>query len=425
LFLIVLMLNISFVFAEDVAYIYKNKNAIDNNIIEVFEDAKLDVDLIQENDIPDNIKEYKILFVGDERFRNLEDIPVGEMPTILSNYYFGEDWGLTDSDGISKLGSNSELKVKINNKIVQVYTQAKYPGRNIAIPYYYLDEHNVREGMEKIAGTYTGSNYDFGDVISYANAGTNLNNGHLIEDKLCFFGIVESEFWTDAAKEMFKDCVDFVGLTCEKNSDCPSDKLGELYCKNGDVYQDESNFKCKNPGSVNSKCEEKVNENLIEDCLFGCMDGECINECASDSDCGDDYYGERYCENGNVVRDYYNVMCLDNECGSEVSLEIVKVCEGGCNNGECVDIKCYSDEDCGLGIFIGEPYCYQGDSWRKFRGDKCFLPGSSLSYCSYVDEPKLIDVCENYCLNGECKICNPLPGVNKSEKPKNINDYFN
>jgi len=425
--MLVVVLNMSFVFAEDVAYIYRNINAVDDNVVDVFEDAGLSVDLIQENDIPNDIRDYRILFVGDERFRNVENIPVGEISTIISNYYFGEDWGLTDGDGISKLGSNSELSVRMEdtNEIIQVYTQAKYPGRSIAIPYYYLDEHNRINGLEKIAGTYTGNDYNFGDVISYANAGTHLINGNVIDGRLCFFGIVESDFWTNDAREMFEDCVDFVGLICERDSDCLGGGVEELYCKNGDVYQDEFDFECKNPGTINSRCEENSEEVLVEVCEFGCSDGECVNECILDSDCGEDYYEDEYCEGSNVVRDFYQMGCSNEECGGEVVQEIVEVCDEGCNNAECVSITCNSDDDCGFGRFIGDKYCYEGDSWQKFRGYECFLPGSVLSYCDYSDGPTLVDVCESYCSRGECKTCEELHGVNRTAKPKDIRDYLN
>jgi len=90
--------------------------------------------------------------------------------------------------------------------VVQVYTDARFSSGSISIPYYYLDDKNKADDMERVAGTYIGSEYNFGDVISYASAGSNLVNGHTTNSKLCFFGIIESDYWTNDARDLFEDC---------------------------------------------------------------------------------------------------------------------------------------------------------------------------------------------------------------------------
>lgn len=52
--------------SNDVAYIFKNKRIIDENIIEVFEGLGLDVELINEKNIPSDLSNYKFVYLGDE-----------------------------------------------------------------------------------------------------------------------------------------------------------------------------------------------------------------------------------------------------------------------------------------------------------------------------------------------------------------------
>ena len=50
---------ISFVAAADVAYIYRRSLKIDDNILGVFSDEGLDVDLIDEDDLPMDFSDYR------------------------------------------------------------------------------------------------------------------------------------------------------------------------------------------------------------------------------------------------------------------------------------------------------------------------------------------------------------------------------
>jgi len=212
LFLIMGIFLISYVSAGDVAYIYNKNFKIDNNIKTLLNQINLSVDLIQENKIPStNLSKYRLIFVGDERFKTPKNIPIGKYPTVVSNYYHGYDWGLTDNDGVSKLGRTEPMSVKLNNSIVvQVYNQGVFDSSTVAIPYYYLGKNDKAQEMNQIAGTYSGNGYDLGDVISYANKGTHLVNGKTTLGNTCFFGIVESDYWTQDAKSMFLECLTFV-----------------------------------------------------------------------------------------------------------------------------------------------------------------------------------------------------------------------
>ena len=65
-----------------------------------------------------DFSDYKMIFVGDERFRNEHLIPVNDYPSIIANYYFGQEFGLTDYDGVSKLASNAPLSVRKDFQVI-------------------------------------------------------------------------------------------------------------------------------------------------------------------------------------------------------------------------------------------------------------------------------------------------------------------
>ena len=182
----------------DVAYVYEDINKVDENVLEQFDLLELTVQLVPEEEVaidPNIIKSnYRMMFLGDENYDNPHLFPI-EMPTIIMNHYHEEIFGITDSDGLTKRGSSSPLKVNIDETEFQVYTQAK--DGTISIPLYYIKPENSVPGFTRIVETLGVS--PEGSVIAYSD-----------NSNLCFFGITETEFWTANSKRFFRDCTDFV-----------------------------------------------------------------------------------------------------------------------------------------------------------------------------------------------------------------------
>ncbi|MFH0712098.1 MAG: hypothetical protein V1889_03235 [archaeon] len=479
--------------SSDVAYIYKSSASVDENVLDVFSKLGLSVDKINEKNLYGlDFSDYKMIFVGDERFRNEGRIPIYDKPTVIANYYHGEEFGLTDYDGVSKLAGTEPLKVKKGGKILQVYTQSEYKLGGISIPYYYLDDENKVPEAESVARTYTGgeNGYDFGDVISYIGSGTKLVNGKTTRGNICFFGIIESDFWTAAARDMFKDCVGYVATACGSDLDCPNDDVGGLYCLADDVYQDVREFRCENAGTVKSECVDDLNSELVEncgesycenfgelycasgdvyhsrtcydkgcsagscflnsykdekifdDCLGGevCMNGKCESiacyvdadcddsdgytidicenagtpdsycrheelQCLSDADCDDDFYSANYCDGNSVFRDLHDFSCGAGLCNENVIPKLVEECSDVCVEGECKEIVCSLNSDCGINLFSGEKFCQNDNSYEYFNSYICRNPGKLNSYCENYSLPILIEYCDFDCVGGECYSC--------------------
>ncbi|MEK6818516.1 MAG: hypothetical protein AABY10_01130, partial [Nanoarchaeota archaeon] len=76
---VLLLICIANVSAQNVAYIYIKDFRIDRNIVALMNSSGLKVDLIKEKDVPStNFNKYDIIFVGDENFRQPNKIPVND-----------------------------------------------------------------------------------------------------------------------------------------------------------------------------------------------------------------------------------------------------------------------------------------------------------------------------------------------------------
>src|SRR3989344_1463339 len=376
-FLITTLLLAPIVFASDVAYLYRKEGRIDDNIVDHFENLGLTVDFIQEDDLRrTSLSSYKLIFVGDERFLHPESVPVGDYPSIIVNYRHGELWGLTDGDGISSQAGIRPLEVNKNGQIIQVYTQAFFrQGNSLAIPYYYLSFLNKDPDLIGVVQAYNGGE-SMGDVIAYSDPGNVLMNGHLSNEKICFYGITESTFWTSAASDMFDQCIDFVASACSSDNDCGTLVVGNNYCSGNDVVRDETGQFCENPGGFNSACVADVNTVIVESCEDTCVAGACVNfVCETDSDCDDeDDHTEDSCDNPGT---------LQSACVNE-------------------PIVCLNNLECGTDSFVGANYCLEENVVRDFKSFMCSEAGSTESSCSSQMAPSLIEECEFGCANGVC-----------------------
>ncbi|MBS3079124.1 putative metal-binding motif-containing protein [Candidatus Pacearchaeota archaeon] len=431
--------------AADVAYIYNKNFKIDNNVKVLLNQLNLSIDLIQESKVAStNLSKYKFIFVGDERFTNPSMIPIGKYPTVITNYYHGYVWGLTDNEGISNLARSEPMSVKQNGSIIQVYTQGVYDYNSVGIPYYYLGKNDKSSEMTQIAGTYSGNSYDLGDVISYSKKGTHLVNGKLTNGNICFFGIVESDYWTEDAKKMFLNCLNFVGSVCSNNSDCPATTNSSKYCIGKGVYQNTTDYSCLNNCTIQSKCLANVVANKITECDVGCSNGACV-KCYNNSDCGvDGWVDGLFCQNNNVFQKYLTFTCNNpgtslSSCSNTTSNLVKTNCSSNqlCSGGQCFNIICSNDSqcddsnnntedkcllpgtinsscehkvilckknlDCGIDG-INDKYCIGNSVYQNSSVFTCNNPGTSNSTCTSVNSPQLIQQCagSQVCTNGQC-----------------------
>jgi len=426
----------------DVAYIYRKAYKIDDNILKVFNESNITYELIDERNLPVNFANYKLIFVGDENFRYENRILVNQFPSVVANYYHTNFWGFTDAEGVSQLGADNPLDVKKGGQIIQVYTQGReYPG-GPSVVYYYLDTEDKAPGFQTVAVTQTAVNVNLdGDVISYANPGTPLFGGKTQQAKLCFFGIIESDYWTPAAKELFKQCVGFVGAECTIDTDCQAPQFSPGFCSNGDLYRNVTRYTCQATGAL-KKCIPNQTIEFVENCPLDCQNSQCIGECERDSDCGaSGPIDGLFCIGKNITQTFELFTCANastsqSHCVAEISNKTNKTCEDACVNGTCQDIRCFTNsdcsdsnvstldtchspgtvqsfctnepiacsnnQDCGIDGFKGAPFCTGKNVTKLFESFTCHNPGTASSSCTSSQEQRTTQQCSDICINGAC-----------------------
>jgi len=74
------------------------------------------------------------------------------------------------------------------------------------------------------------------------------------------------------------------------------------------------------------------------------------------------------------------------------------------NYENCTYIECECDSDCGSSTFIGPRFCQDGDVYRDYRTVTCLNPGTAEAECTSSNSPVLWFSCESWeiCQNGCC-----------------------
>ena len=107
-----------------------------------------------------------------------------------------------------------------------------------------------------------------------------------------------------------------------------------------------------------------------------CVGGGCVVlSCVNDSDCPTDYYENNSCSSDDVVRNFNNYSCVEEQCVINISVEFVEDCEDGLF---CTGVESCSDGSC---VSSGEP-CDDGFDCTT---DSC----DDIEGCSYVTDDSI------------------------------------
>ena len=269
--------NISLNGSPDVAYIYNNKMMIDKNVINVFSNLSLKTDLININNISNiNLSKYKFIFIGDEYFNKM--INLNDYNLILANHYLGEQAGITDKMGVSTLASIDTLKVTFNKSNLAVYSAAK-DSSGMSLSYYFLGKDHKANVTQTYAGTYSVSSGNAGDVVSFVQKGSILENSKTAFGNICFFGISMSDYWTNDSKNLLKDCVLFVNVPAPIINNTNSTNIS-VTCNNS-IMCDDKNINttdvCVNSGKNNSYCSNNLVPEVFINSLNATADITSVN----------------------------------------------------------------------------------------------------------------------------------------------------
>ena len=211
------------VVAKDIAYIAKDVNHRDQNIVNLLDEGGYTYDIIYQSALTStDFSGYSIILVGDGIFSNPALIPVNSKNSVILNTYHIDDWFWTDKS-ISSKSSNypSEVSVYddgssivdgVGDTFVPYNTQS---GKN-SYTVKYIPKSLDAPGLEtiiaddlslmKLLGIYVPKN---GAVVATIKNGSVLTQNHISNARGVFLGFVETDLWKDDTKTVFYNAIDW------------------------------------------------------------------------------------------------------------------------------------------------------------------------------------------------------------------------
>ena len=236
---------------EKVAYILKNVNNPNSQIMSVLTELGLQVTKIDDSKIPTtNFNSYDLVLMGNELISNEEKLPVGDKKFIAVDSFNAVTWGFSASVG--QVGSNVPLIAEnidtnhfitkdLSTKYPQVYNSCCYNGASI--PMFYLSGQKAFPSQQRITIVPA----DTGKVVIAAiEPGVRLFTGKVVNERAIFFGITETNYWTSDARKLFKNSVQYALYGGDQDGDgildsmdnCPSTSNANQANADGDSSGD-------------------------------------------------------------------------------------------------------------------------------------------------------------------------------------------
>ena len=161
---------------------------------------------------------FDLVLVGDETLVNAAAVPIRTMPSVVVSTRYLDTWGIAQSAGNVNIGNNY-LKgtVLVNNTITQttpsifnvynVYNEnaaflAPVPGRAM--------------GIQNIVAT---SNDIYKSLIGIIEPGGQLYGGGFATTRTCYFGMIQTNYWSSYTSDLFFRCAEFAAHGLDKDRD--------------------------------------------------------------------------------------------------------------------------------------------------------------------------------------------------------------
>jgi PGF-pre-PGF domain-containing protein len=269
----VFLANISFGF--NIAVIVKNSSYLDPiheaPVISLLNNSGYNVTLF--DSISDFSNYSALIVIEKECFTNnnlgdfAKNLPVNEKPTVAIGCAPLTEWGWVKSGGMSNIFSSSNQNVFItgshfisNNYSGYVYVHFS-PSKTISG----LDEFKTN-----LIPVAVNSETSKTRIIAYAEANSNLYNNKINKERIVFFGVTYSLYWTNEAKDMFLRAVKWIiddedrDNIKDRNDLCPNTQQNEKVDSNGCSCSQKScddNIECTIDycNSENAECIHELN----------------------------------------------------------------------------------------------------------------------------------------------------------------------
>ncbi|MFA4953636.1 MAG: Ig-like domain-containing protein [Candidatus Pacearchaeota archaeon] len=176
--------------ATDIAYVLKNPSNPNAQFVEVMNELNYSYNLIDDSQISStDFSRYKMILIGNE---NLVGVPVDRYPSLIVNPDYYSSWSrsrvaITSNQPLTAINRNSTSRITKGVSLeFQVYTRS-----GVSTPMYLLSGPK-HSGVVKIVTT--------DDLAQYVIA-TKTNPREV------FFGITESDYWTEDSKKLFRNSI--------------------------------------------------------------------------------------------------------------------------------------------------------------------------------------------------------------------------
>ncbi len=111
-----------------------------------------------------------------------------------------------------------------------------------------------------------------------------------------------------------------LNVICTNDSDCGRNGFStNKYCMDDDIYADYNEYKCLNPGNINSSCFINTTSRLFENCRYKCKNDECYSRNPLD------YFDYEYNETEQQVYEYTGDVILATSFRSDNNVTIQEI----------------------------------------------------------------------------------------------------
>ncbi|HRZ85606.1 MAG TPA: MopE-related protein, partial [Candidatus Paceibacterota bacterium] len=312
--LILSLLVLPLVSSKDVVYVVKSNINAETNIINSLDKLGYTYDILEEsNIIKTNFSEYRLIIIGDSSFSPIYKEKLGELMTkhntviVNSKYYYrtGLDyqwgWSLNKAtiSSPSKLRNNVDLENTIDDGVDLVFNAYSVTSPDVTA---YVLAGKKPSDLNIITFKDGGTTAD--SLVAYAETGVKLLNGKTLESRGLFFGVTNSQYWTENTKKLFENSL--MWAIQYPVADLDSDG----YCKAGYEIIN-STAQCANEvGSIGTDCADGnnlINPGAIE-IPYNNVDENCDGYDIADVDL------DGYCQYGYIITNE-ELQCI-NELGS-------------------------------------------------------------------------------------------------------------
>ena len=144
-----------------------------------------------------------------------------------------------------------------------------------------------------------------------------------------------------------------------------------------------------------------------------CQNAQCINiTCSSNSQCGTNgFTGGPFCIGNSIYQNYTTYTCnnpgtANSNCTNSTAVQLINNCTANqtCSLGNCLNVTCSTNSQCGANSFIGDSYCQGNSVYRNYKTYTCNNPGAANSSCTNQTTPLLQNNCtaNQICQKAQC-----------------------